>query len=94
MLDVSDRLFQELADVVVVQVVHDLAAVASTDHQPEVTQNAKLMGHRRRFHPHCGRKLVDWRGPSVQQSENAQPARGRERLHRLSDSLGKLRVKP
>lgn len=42
-LDVADGLLKELADMVVVQVVDDLAPLASTDDQPEMTEHAKLM---------------------------------------------------
>lgn len=92
-LDMSDGLFEELADVIVVEVVDDLPAVAPADHQPEVTQDAKLMGDSRGLHPNGGGQLVDRAGTGVESSENAQPARRGERLHRLGNRLGKVRVK-
>jgi hypothetical protein len=47
MLDVTDRLLEELTDVLVVQVIHDPPAVAAADHQPEMSEHPELMRHRR-----------------------------------------------
>ena len=92
-LDVPDGLFQELTDVLVVQVVEDLPALTPTDDKPQVAQDAKLMGDGRGFHPDRYREFVDWGRPEMEPSENAQPARGRQRLHRLGDRPGEFRVK-
>jgi hypothetical protein len=47
-LGVRDGLLEQLADVVVVQVVDDASAVALADHESEMSQQTKLMGNRRR----------------------------------------------
>ena len=46
MLDVEDRLVEQVGDVAVVQRVADLAAVALTDDEAEMTEDAKLMRDR------------------------------------------------
>ena len=46
MLDMADGLFEEITDVVVVQVVYDLPALAPPDDQPQMTQDAKLVRDR------------------------------------------------
>ncbi len=47
MLGVEDGLVEQRGDVVVVQRVDDLAPDALADDQPEVTQQAQLVGDRR-----------------------------------------------
>ena len=85
MLDVRDGLFEQLADVVVVEVVDDPSAVALADDQPEVAQQPKLMRDRRRRHPHRLRELIDRAGAGVEAAQDPDSAGGGERLHRLSD---------
>ena len=76
-LDVADGLFQELADVVVVQVIDDLPALTPTDNKPKMTENAKLMRDSRGLHPDGGRELVDRGWTRMQLAEDAQPTRSR-----------------
>lgn len=83
----GDGLFEQLADVVVVQVIDDLAAVAATDHEPQMPQHAQLVRHRGGLHPDDRRKLVDRAGTGVQPPEDSQPARSGESLHRLGYGL-------
>jgi len=45
-LDVEDRLIEELGDVRVVEPVDDLLAPALPDHEPELAQRAQLVGDR------------------------------------------------
>jgi hypothetical protein len=52
MLDVRDALFEQFADVVVVEVAEEPSAVALSDDQSEVAQQPQLMGDRRRRHAH------------------------------------------
>ena len=70
MLDVRDRLLEQLADVVVVEVVDDPSAVALPDDQPEVAQQAQLMGHRdapcpRRSASSLTEQAPAWRRPRM-----------------------------
>ncbi|MDX6583064.1 MAG: hypothetical protein QOI10_2248, partial [Solirubrobacterales bacterium] len=74
-LDVTDRLFEQLTHMVVVQVVDDLATLAATDDQPEMTQHPQLMRDRRRLHVHGRGQLVDRAWTAVQPPEDPQPAR-------------------
>lgn len=92
MLDVRDRLVEELADVLVVQLVLDAAPVAPPDDEPEMTQDAQLMGHRRRLHPDVLGELGHRAGPDPQATEDSHAARGRERLHRLSHNARERRI--
>lgn len=39
MLDVADGLFEELTDMLVVELVDDLPALAAPDNQPQMTQD-------------------------------------------------------
>lgn len=86
-------LFKQFADVLVVQVIDDVPAVAPADDKPEMPQHPKLMRHRRGCHPDGGSELVHRRRTSLQLPQDAQPARSRERLHRLGDLLRELAVK-
>ena len=84
MLDVRDGLTKKLANMIVVEVVDHPSALPVTHDQTQVAKQPKLMGNRRRLHPDRRCQLVDRARPGVQTPEDAQPARRRERLHRLS----------
>ncbi len=86
----GDGLLEQLADMVVIEVVDDLAALAASDDESEVAEDPELMGDGRGLHAHRGRELVDRGWAAVQRSEDVQPARGGERLHRLGDGLGEI----
>lgn len=59
MLDVRDRLLQQVRDVIVVQVIDDVTTLAAPDHKPEMAQQTQLMRNRRRLHADRLRQLVD-----------------------------------
>ncbi len=81
----SDRLGQQMFDVVVVQVIQHPAAVAATDHEPQMTQHSQLMRDRRGLHPDRFSQLSDAQRAIAQTPEDPDPARGRQRLHRARD---------
>lgn len=92
MLDVCDRLIEQLADVLVVQRIDDLAALAPASHQPEMAQEAKLMGDGRGFHAYVPRQFAHRAGRGVKAAEDAQSTRRRECLHSVGDHLGKVLI--
>ena len=61
MLDVRDDLLEQVGDVVVVELVDDLAAVALAGDEPEVAQQPQLVRDRRALHADRLRELVDRR---------------------------------
>ena len=69
MLDVRGNLFEQLSEVVVVQLVADLAAAALACHEPEMTKQAKLMRHAE-LHVDTRRDLIYSRRSRVQASED------------------------
>jgi hypothetical protein len=91
-VDMRDDLFEELGDVVVVQLVDDLAPVALADDEAEVAQRPKLMRDGRALHVDRGRELVDRRRTGVQAREDPQPARRRKRLDALRRRTRERRV--
>src|SRR3954449_11105893 len=84
-LDVRDGLFEQLADVVVVEVVDDAATVAVPDDKSEVTEQPQLVRDCGRLHLHGLRELVHGARASLEPAEYADAAGRRERLHRLGD---------
>lgn len=92
MLDVEDRLVDQVGNVAVVQGVADVPALALADHKAEMTEDAKLVGDRRGLHTDRRRKLVH-RQPAVPQPrEDTDTARRRQRLHRLGDLARRLPI--
>ena len=73
MLDVINRLVEQLGDVVVVQAVDDASAGASSRDEPEGAQQPKLMRDSRLRHSHILSKVVDRDRPTAQSRENQQP---------------------
>ena len=92
MLDVGDRLVEQVRDVVVMQVVDDVTAVAPADDESEVAQDAELMGHRGRLHPYRLGQLADGLPAGAQPPQDSHPAGGRQRLHRVRHRRGEIRV--
>ena len=92
MFDVRHRLLEQLRDVMVVERVVDPPPVALAGHQPEVAEDPQLVGDGRAVHPDRGADLAHRPRPLVQAGEDPQPARGRQRLHRLGDLAGRARV--
>ena len=91
-LDVVDRLSDEVANMVVVQRVDDTVAVAATGHETEMTKQPQLVRHRRLLQPDIACELGDRAGGLSQPRKDADSARRGERLHRLRDLLGEVNV--
>ena len=87
MLDVADDLLEQVGDVVVVELVDDLAPVAAAGHEPEVAQQPELVRDGRALHPDRERDLVHRGRARVQASEDPQPARRRQRLDAVRGDL-------
>jgi hypothetical protein len=58
-LDVVHGLCQEHADMLVVEPIDGAAPVPLADDEPEMTEQAQMMGNGRLLHRHCIRKFVD-----------------------------------
>jgi len=58
-LDVVDRLRDEVADMIVVQRVDDAVAVAPPADEAKVTQDPQLVRHRRRLEMHIAGEIAD-----------------------------------
>lgn len=91
-LDVRDRLIEEMRDVVVIEVVDNAAALAAADHEPKMAKQPQLVGNRGGFHPHCHRELVHARGARSEPTENPHPAGRRERLHCVRDHTSEIEI--
>ena len=91
-LDVIDRLRDEIADVIVMQRINNSVAIAPTRHQAEMTQQPQLVRNRRCLQLHIPRELRHRTGRLSQPRKNPHPARRRERLHRLGDRAGEPEV--
>lgn len=91
-LDVIDRLRDEIADMVVVQRIDDPVAVAPTGHETEMTQEPQLMRDRRLLQLHIPRQLGHRTRRLSQPRENPNPARRGESLHRLRDLFREIGV--
>ena len=83
MLDMEDRLIEQVGDVRVVERVDDAPAAPLADNEPEVAQHAQLVRHRRAFHLNRQGEFVHGAGAFAEPRENPNPARRCERLHRL-----------
>jgi hypothetical protein len=71
MLDVSDGLLEQLADVVVVQRVDDVASLAVTGDQAKMAQQPQLVRDRGRLHPDGGGELGHGARTGLQPAEDA-----------------------
>jgi hypothetical protein len=91
-LDVPDRLVEQVSDVVVVEVVHDVAAVAAAHDEAEVAKEPQLMGDGGGVHLDRRGQLGDGPGAGAKPAEDAHPARGGERLHRVGDGAREIGV--
>jgi hypothetical protein len=83
MLDMPDRLVDQIRDVRVVQRVDDCPAASLTDHEAEMSQQPQLVRHGGAFHPDGRCEVVDIAGALAQPRQNPDPARRGQRLHRL-----------
>jgi hypothetical protein len=91
-LDVVDRLGDEVAHMVVVQGVNDAVAVAPPGDKAKVAEDPKLVRDRGRLELHTVGEIGDgaWRLPQPRQDAN--PARSGERLHRFGDLFSEVSV--
>jgi hypothetical protein len=85
---VADR-GKERGDVVIVEAIAHATPLPLGDHEPELTQDPKLLGDRAWVHLHDRGKLLDAALVIEEGNEKANPALGREDTHRLRD-LGRL----
>src|SRR5205085_2269148 len=81
--DVIDGLVEQVGNVGVVKGVDDGAAASFADYKTEVAEYAELLRHRRPFHRHRLGELADRAWSLAEAAEDADAARGRERLHSL-----------
>lgn len=92
MLNVEDRLVEQLGDVRVVQGVEDVLALPLADHESQLTQRAQLMRDGRGFHLHGLRELTHGARPLLEATEDLHAARRREHLHPLGHRPRELAV--
>src|SRR5438094_6398172 len=91
-LDVVDRLGDEVAHMVVVQGVNDTVSIAPPGNKTKVAENPKLVRDRGRLELHIVGEIGDGTRRLAQPRQNANPARSGERLHRLGDLLSEIPV--
>jgi hypothetical protein len=91
-LDVVQRLIQEVGNVRVMERVDNTAAASFADDKPKVTEQTQLMRDRRGLHSDRLGKIVHRAGPLSQPAEDADTARRRQRLHRLGYLDGSRRI--
>jgi hypothetical protein len=89
-LGVRDGLGQQRPDVLVVERIDHLPAIALTDDQPEVTQHPQLLRDGGLRHVERVGEGADRAGAGSETAEDPHSARRRERLHRLRDRSGGL----
>ena len=81
---------EQVGDVMVVETVVGVAAGATHGDEPELAQDAQLVGYGALLHP-CGvRELFDAALAVEQRPQQTQAAGRAERAHRLGDLLGLL----
>ena len=92
MLDVEDRLVEQLGDVGVMQVIDDVLATALADDEAEMPKLPELVRDSGWLHPHRVGKLTDRARTLLQPAEDLHAARGRQHPHAVSDSLRNVRI--
>lgn len=85
MLGVGDRFGQQRADVIVMEPIDRLPAVALPDDQAEVSQHSQLLGDSGLRHLQIASQLADRTRTYAETAENPHAAGRGERLHRLRD---------
>ena len=90
-LDVADRLIEQLGDMRVVQRVDDPPPLTLTDDQTDVPQQPQLMRHSGLLHPDRDHELGHRMRTLTQLREDQHPARRRQPLHRVCDPRSDLR---
>lgn len=88
-LNVEDRLVEQLSDMRVVQAIDDLLATPLADHEPEVAKRAQLVRDRRGLHPHRLSELADRARALLEAPEDLYATRAGEHLHPLGDGSRK-----
>ena len=89
MLDVPDGLVEQLGDVVVVELVDDLPAVALADHEARGGAGCRSWCETAEPSiPTAPARSSTEAGPGVQPREDPQPARRGQRLHALGRRAG------
>jgi len=91
-LDVVQRLIEEVGNVRVVQCVDDTSAASLADDEPQMAEQAQLVRDRRGLHADRLGESVHRARSLAQASEDADATWCRQRLHRLGDLLGRPRV--
>ena len=91
-LDVVDRLGDEVAHMLVVQRINDAIAVAPPGDKAKVTEDPQLVRDRGRLELHTVGEIGDRARRVPQPRQDANPARSSERLHRLGDLTGEIPV--
>ena len=91
-LDVVDRLGDEVAHMIVMQRVNDPVAVAPPGDKAKVAQDPKLVRDCGRLELHTVGKIGDRARRLPQPRQDANPARSGKRLHRLGDLLSEIPV--
>jgi hypothetical protein len=86
--DVGHRLLEQLGDVFVVEFVANLTAVPTSRNEAEVAQESQLVGDGRGFHPDGLGKLANRASATMEARQDAEPARRRQRVHRLGHPTG------
>ncbi len=92
MVDVMDGLGEQHRDMLVVELVYGGTALAHAAHEPEMPQQAQLVGDERLLEPHTHCQRTDGAGPVAQACEQPHAARRRKCLHCLGDRLGSRRI--
>lgn len=80
-IHVTQRLVEQRSHMGVVEPVHDMATAADPAHQVQITQDPQLVRHCRLFHADLSGQLAHGVVDDAQASQDADPARGRQRSH-------------
>ena len=86
-LDVVQRLVQEVGNVRVMERVYDTAAAPLANDEPQVAEQAQLVGDCRSLHTDGLGERVHRARSLAQASEDTNAARRRQCLHRLGNLL-------
>jgi hypothetical protein len=92
MLDMEDRLVEQLGDVRIVQPVKHVLAASLANHETEMAQLTQLVRNRRGLHPDSISELTDRAGPILQPPKDLHPTGGRKDPHPLRHHPRRLRI--
>jgi len=85
MLNVSQRLVQQAANMSVIEAVDRAASLPPAHYQSQVAEHPELMRNRRLRHVRSGGQLTDRTRPLTKLGQNAHPASRGQRRHHPSD---------